>query len=66
MEKVGIVDQEVGNNEVRKALRRMRNGKAVGPDEIPVEAWTCQGQGGTRGLNKIMGGWKMPEERREG
>ena len=27
--------------EVKNALRRMKNSKAVGPDELPVEVWKC-------------------------
>ncbi|KAK3518544.1 hypothetical protein QTP70_001606 [Hemibagrus guttatus] len=40
VEGVNSVEQEVDKirkDEVRKALRRMKNGKAVGPDDIPVE-----------------------------
>ena len=31
---------------VKMALKRMINGKATGPDDIPVEAWNCQGEEG--------------------
>lgn len=34
-----VVNQEVAkisNDEVRKALKRMKSGKAFGPDDIPV------------------------------
>ena len=31
----------VTQDEVEAALRRMKKGKAVGPDDIPVEAWKC-------------------------
>ena len=24
-------------------MKSMKNGKAVGPDDIPVEVWTCLG-----------------------
>ena len=34
-EKVNCVSRE----EVKSALRRMKKGKAVGPDELPVEVW---------------------------
>ncbi|KAK3549444.1 hypothetical protein QTP86_001446 [Hemibagrus guttatus] len=40
---VNSVEQKVDKirkNEVRKALKRMKNGKAVGPDDIPVEGWS--------------------------
>ncbi|KAK3550919.1 hypothetical protein QTP70_008730 [Hemibagrus guttatus] len=40
VEKVDSVEQKVDKirkDEVRKALKRMKSGKAVGPDDIPVE-----------------------------
>ena len=43
-EEVTVVDQEVAKvsqAEVRRAVKRMKSGKAVGPDEIPVEVWKC-------------------------
>lgn len=39
-----IVDQKVqkiSKEEVRLALKRMKSGKAVGPDDIPMEVWKC-------------------------
>ena len=50
MEEMETVEQEVGSiskNEVRKALKRMKNGKAVVPDDISVELWP-------RLFNKIL------------
>ena len=47
LEEVEIVNQEVGwisKDEVRTAMKRMKSGKAVGPDGIPVEAWKCLGE----------------------
>ncbi|KAK3525897.1 hypothetical protein QTP70_010952 [Hemibagrus guttatus] len=32
---------KIRKDEVRKALKRMKSGKAVGPDDIPVEVWKC-------------------------
>ena len=29
---------------MRRALKTMKNGKAVGPDDIPVEVWRCLGE----------------------
>lgn len=40
VEEVTAGVQEVANiskSEVRRALKRMKSGKAVGPDDIPVE-----------------------------
>ncbi|KAK3550116.1 hypothetical protein QTP86_020664 [Hemibagrus guttatus] len=44
VEGVNSVEQKVHKirkDEVRKALKRMKSGKAVGPDDIPVEVWKC-------------------------
>uniref|UniRef100_A0AAR2LU20 Reverse transcriptase domain-containing protein n=1 Tax=Pygocentrus nattereri TaxID=42514 RepID=A0AAR2LU20_PYGNA len=64
-----IVDQEVqriSKVEVRAALKRMKNGKAVGPDDIPVEVWRCLGEKAvdflTRFFNKILESERMPDE----
>ncbi|KAK3556575.1 hypothetical protein QTP70_010770 [Hemibagrus guttatus] len=46
-EGVNFVEQKVDKirkDEVRKALKRMNSGKAVGPDDIPVEVWKCLGE----------------------
>ena len=66
------VNQEVGEismNEVRMAMKKMKNGKAVGPDNIPVEAWRCLGEMAvrffTRLFNRILNGERMPEEWRK-
>ena len=52
--------------EVKNALRRMKKGKAVGPDELPVEVWKCMGKMGikflTRLFNRLLMGERMPEE----
>ncbi|KAK3541643.1 hypothetical protein QTP86_033734 [Hemibagrus guttatus] len=47
VEGVNSVEQKVDKirkDEVRKALKRMKSGKAVGPDDIPVEVWKCLGE----------------------
>ncbi|XP_051800420.1 uncharacterized protein LOC127532561 [Acanthochromis polyacanthus] len=44
VEEVTVVDQEVAKiskDEVRRALKRMKSGKALGPDDKPVEVWKC-------------------------
>ena len=46
VEVLTIVNQDVvkiSKAEVRKGLKRMKSGKAVGPDNIPVEVWKCLG-----------------------
>ncbi|PHU16741.1 14-3-3 protein 6 [Capsicum chinense] len=39
--------------EVREAVRRMRRGRATGPDEIPVDFWKFSGKAGLRGIKLI-------------
>ena len=61
-EKVNCISRE----EVKNALRMMKKGKAVGPDELPVEVWKCMGKMGikflTRLFNRLLIGERMPEE----
>ncbi|KAI5629399.1 hypothetical protein C0J50_2331 [Silurus asotus] len=64
-----MVKQEVNRiskEEVRAAIRRMKSGKSVGPDDILVEAWRCLGEMAvdflTRLFNRILEKEKMPEE----
>ena len=56
----------VNMEEVRNAMKKMKNGKAVGPDKIPVEAWKCLGEAAvdflTRLVNKILQSGEMPKE----
>ena len=44
----------------------MKKGKAVGPDELPVEVWKCMGKMGieflTRLFNRLLMGERMSEE----
>ena len=68
-EEPDVVNKEVNcvSREVKNALRRMKKGKAVGPDELPVEDWKCMGKMGreflTRLFNRLlMGERRMPEE----
>ena len=53
-------------NKVKNALRRIKKGKAVGPDELPVEVWKCMGEMGinflTRLFYRLLMGGRMPEE----
>jgi hypothetical protein len=46
--------QEFCEGEVRCALRRMKNGKALGPDGIPAEAWKATGQRGLQWLTSLL------------
>ncbi|KAK3562197.1 hypothetical protein QTP86_030194 [Hemibagrus guttatus] len=54
VEGVNSVEQKVDKirkDEVRKALKRMKSGKAVGPDDIPVEVWKCLGVSSSGNFN---------------
>ncbi|XP_071704477.1 uncharacterized protein [Rutidosis leptorrhynchoides] len=61
--------ERINEEEVRLALRKMGRNKAVGPDQIPIEAWRCLGDDGVRWLtclfNKTLRSSKMPMEWRE-
>ncbi|GJU19499.1 hypothetical protein Tco_1152841 [Tanacetum coccineum] len=52
--------------EVRVALQKMWRNKAVGPNQIPIEAWRCLRYEGVKWLtflfNKIFSSTKMPDE----
>ncbi|RJG15641.1 hypothetical protein D4A39_16580, partial [Alcanivorax profundi] len=58
--------ERISKGEVRRALKRMKRGKAVGPDDIPVEVWKCLGEMAveflTRLFNKVLESERMPEE----
>ncbi|MCJ8729767.1 hypothetical protein PDJAM_G00110730 [Pangasius djambal] len=69
VEGVTSVEQKVDKirkDEVGKALKRMKSGKAVGPDDIPVEVWKCLGEAAveffTSLFNRVLEIVKMPEE----
>ncbi|KAK3514197.1 hypothetical protein QTP70_009438 [Hemibagrus guttatus] len=69
VEGVNSAEQKVDKirkDEVRKALKRMKSGKAVGPDDIPVEVWKCLGEAAVEFLaslfNRVLESEKMPEE----
>ena len=44
-EETEVVNNEVNcvSKEVKNALRRMKKGKVIEPDELPVEVWKCMG-----------------------
>ncbi|KAK3507203.1 hypothetical protein QTP70_010209 [Hemibagrus guttatus] len=44
---------KIRKDEVRKALKRMKSGKAVGPDDIPVEVWKCLGEAAVEFLTDL-------------
>ena len=63
-----MVNEEVNcvSKEVKNIPRRIKKGKVVGPDELPVEVWKCMGEMGieflTRLFNKLLVGERIPEE----
>ena len=63
------VAQNISRREVKKQLKKMKNGKAIGPDGIPVEVWKSLGEEGIDMLwdlmNKIYQQEMMPEQWRE-
>ncbi|XP_071704874.1 uncharacterized protein [Rutidosis leptorrhynchoides] len=44
----------INYEEVRMTLRKMGRNKAVGPDQIPIEAWRCLGDDGVRWLTNLF------------
>ncbi|KAK3549961.1 hypothetical protein QTP86_016841, partial [Hemibagrus guttatus] len=69
VEGVNSVEQKVNKirkDEVRKALKRMKSGKGVGPDDILVEVWKCLGEAAVEFLaslfNRVLESERMPEE----
>ena len=68
-EEAEVINEEINcfsREEVKNVLRRMKKGKAVGPDELPVEVWKCMGEIGikflTRLFNRLLAGERMPKE----
>ncbi|KAK3553841.1 hypothetical protein QTP70_012189 [Hemibagrus guttatus] len=66
VEGVNSVEQKVDKirkDEVRKALKRMKSGKAVGPDDIPVEVWKCLGEAAVEFLTDLEKAYdRVPRE----
>nr|GEX48332.1 retrovirus-related Pol polyprotein LINE-1 [Tanacetum cinerariifolium] len=58
----------INHEEARVALQKMGRNKAVGPDQILIEAWRCLGDEGVKWLtclfNKIFSSAKMSDELR--
>ena len=56
----------ISGEEVRIGLRKMKKGKARGPDDIPLGAWIALGNKGVEFLvnffNRLLPGEKMPDE----
>jgi len=58
--------RRIQESEVKEALKRMKVGKALGPDNIPIEVWRCLGDVAiawlTRLFNSIFRSNKIPDE----
>ena len=58
--------EDISEEEVKTGLRKMKKGKAQGPDDIPVEVWIALGNKGVKFLvnffNILLRGEKMPNE----
>ena len=56
----------IQESEVREALKRMKEGKAMSPDGIPIKVWRCFGDIAivwlTKMFNNIFRSNKMPEK----
>ena len=44
----------ISREEVKNVLRRMKKGKAVGPDELPVEVLEVHGRDGDKVFDQIV------------
>jgi hypothetical protein len=44
----------IQESEVKKALKRMKGGKTMGPDGIPIEVWKCLGDIAIVWLTKLF------------
>ena len=68
-ERVNLEVESVSKEEVMENMQRMKNGKAVGPDDIPVEVRKCLGESALKFLTKLynrtMESERMPEEWRD-
>ena len=55
--------EDISVEEIRTGLRKMKKGKAQGPDDIPVEVWIALGNKGVEFLvnffNRLLRGEKM-------
>lgn len=60
---------EISRMEVKQALEKMKNGKATGPDGVPIEVWKAMGEDGVDVLwtlmRKVMREERIPETWRE-
>lgn len=64
------VEEEISKKEIKEALGKLKNGKAMGVDEIPGEAWKYGGEVVEDWIwklcNRVWGGEGWPEKWKEG
>ncbi|XP_070005603.1 uncharacterized protein [Nicotiana sylvestris] len=46
--------KDIEVDEVMQEMRKMRRGRATGPDKIPVELWKCVGRAGLEWLTRLF------------
>jgi hypothetical protein len=46
--------RRIQESKVKEALKRMKGGKAMGPDGIPIEVWKCLGGYCYRLANQVV------------
>ena len=66
-ERLNLEVEKISKEEVRENMKKMKNGKTVGPDDIPVEVWKCLGEIALEFLTKLYNKTmeRMPDEWRE-
>ncbi|XP_067208444.1 golgin subfamily A member 6-like protein 25 [Linepithema humile] len=68
--KEGDEEEEISRKEIKKAIKRLRNGKAMGADGIPGEAWKYGGEEVEEWVwkwcNRVWKGEGWPENWKEG
>ena len=68
-ERVIMEVEKISKEDVRENTRRMKTGKAVGPQDMPVEVWKCQGEIALEFItilyNRTMESERMPVEWRD-
>ena len=62
-ERVNLEVESISKEEVRENIQRMKNGKAVGPDDILVEVWECLGESAPNLLTKLYNNRTMESEK---
>ena len=62
-ERVNLEVESISKEEVRENMQRMKNGKAVGPDDILVEVWECLGESALKLLTKLYNNRTMESEK---